>query len=313
VFDDAGTVLKYVPARASTVAALTQALFAVNADGLTIIDGKTLAPVLHVPDAVYGVSESGKTVVYQDHPPNAHATIHIWDTATRRDRRSFPMPDKEACSSDVLISPDEEAFSCSLEFKEGVNAAGEQTIEESIAIFDATGPRVVLPRGQEAQRPTYSSDRKWIAYARDSDLSLVDRATHKVHTQHAQGYMTMAMFSHSNKLLIVGAGLELLILDVPSLHQRARTPQVRPPAPGSADLDVIYDMEIIGNDQAVWAFSEVEPGAVFRLPSGTLDPKLQRPARSPPHAEVATKKMETLLESTVCMVDDRIYPIAACR
>src|SRR5882762_10441103 len=34
-FDEAGTLLKYEPARASEAVALTQALFALNADGLT--------------------------------------------------------------------------------------------------------------------------------------------------------------------------------------------------------------------------------------------------------------------------------------
>jgi len=313
LFDGAGTPLTYVAARASTVASLTQALFVINADGMTIIDGKDQADVLHVPDAVFGTSTSGETVVYQEHSTVGHPKLHVWDAATRRDRRAFRVPDGEACSSDIAVSPDEEAFSCSLELKEGVNAAGEQTIEENIAIFDGASPRLVFPRALPPGRPSYSRDRRWIAFAHDTELTLIDRVTHKVHTRSMQGSMTLTMFSNSGKLLIAGSGLELLILDVPSLNLRARTSPVRAPAPGSADLDVISDMEIIGDDQAVWAIAEAAPDAVFRLPSGTLDPSMHWQAPTPTRLEVMTKKMETVLESTVCTVNDRIYPIDACR
>jgi hypothetical protein len=100
---------------------------------------------------------------------------------------------------------------------------------------------------------------------------------------------------------------------VPSLRVRARTQDVRPPAPGSADLDLITDIEIVGNDAGVWAIALEPPDAVFRLPSGTVDPALHRPDPTPSRAELAAKKLDKLIDTTACTVAERVYPIGACR
>ncbi len=252
---------------------------------------------------------------------NTPTPLHVWDATTRRDRRTVPLTDGN-CADDIAVSPDGEAFSCGLNAKLALDANGNQTIDDRMVIFDKTGPRFEFPRSDYLERPSYSSNAKWIAYAyntysdRDGSIgkiAVIDRTTHKVQTQSVQGSLTLTRFSHSNKLLVVGDGLGLVILDLPSLHVRARTQDVRPPAPGSADLDLISDIEIIGNDVGVWAIAQEPPDAVFRLPSGTVDPHLQRPDPTPSQAELAKKRLETLLDTTACTMAERVYPIAACQ